>query len=91
MSTAEERMSHGGLGNERLKPMALLGDEAAVAILLDRGNVLTDEGRLRKERTSLFRDRFGIEHELYEVVVDGRMVQRAVDGVAITGNIIPFA
>jgi len=90
MSTVTQRKSHGTLGNERLFPMALEGDEAAVAILGDRGNVVTPEGKLRKTRTSKYRDAHGMIHELIETVENGKMIERTVDGVVISGNIVQF-
>lgn len=93
MSTQAQKSSHGHLGNEVLFPMAVQGDAAAEAILEERGNVLTDDvpKRLRKTRVSKYRDVYGMEHELVEVVENGKMQMRTVDGVSITGNVVPFA
>lgn len=90
MSTVTQRRSHGHLGNELLFPMALQGDAAAVAVLEDRGNTITNEKRLRKTRTSKFIDKLGVEHELYQVVEDGKLVHEAVDGVELPSNIVRF-
>lgn len=90
MSTQLQKDAYGHLGNERLKPMAVAGNAGAIAILEDRGNVLTDEGHLRKTRSWIYTDGMGVEHDCQEVVEDGKMVGRTVDGVAITGNIVQF-
>lgn len=90
MSTQAQKNSHGHLGNELLKPMAMTGDAAAEAILADRGNVLTPEGKLRKTRTTKYRDAHGMQHEVVVVVEDGKMVGKEIDGVPITGNIVSF-
>lgn len=90
MSTEAQRILYGNLGNERLKPMAIDGDKAAIAILADRGNVLTDENHLRKTYTNSYSDQKGVEHQEIRVVEDGKLVSRTVDGVAITGNIVQF-
>jgi len=90
MSTYKQQQSHGHMGNELLYPMAKEGDEASIAILKDRGNVVTTEGKLRKSRTRQYRDGFGIVHELTEIVENGKLIERTIDGVAITGNVVPF-
>lgn len=96
MSTQIQRDSYAGFGNEILFPLATdpaaskTANEGARAILEDRGNVITAEGRLQKTRTTKYRDNYGVPHELIEVVENGKMVSRTVDGVSITGNIVQF-
>lgn len=64
-----------GLGNERLKPIAIEGDKDAVAELKRRGNTLED-GRLVKTRRSEYTDARGIEHVETVKVADGRIIER---------------
>lgn len=93
MSTEAQRNSHGRFGNEILYPLALSGNAgsaAAAAILADRGNEITPEGKLRKTRTTQYMDQRGQPHELIQVVENGKMVEESVDGVAITGNVLRF-
>lgn len=96
LSTQDQKNKYGHLGNEILFPMATNPNntqgqiEGATAILEDRGNVITDDGNLQKTRTTQQTDVNGIHHELIEVVENGKMISRTVDGVAITGNIVQF-
>lgn len=76
MSTFEQNKKYGHVGNEKLKPLAIAGDAAAVAVLADRGNVLTEEGRLRKETRQEYTDSRGVERVDSVVVEDGRVVER---------------
>lgn len=104
MSTQAQKEKYGHLGNEILYPLCLVDppDKDAEAILKDRGNIITKPvvdadgvvivpgGKLRKTRVKQYRDAHGGRHELIEVVENGKMVSRTVDGVSITGNIVQF-
>lgn len=74
-------------GNEVLKPLAVEGDEEAIRILKSRGNVIDGEGRLVKtsKRTRhVYVDGVFIKNEVIEEIVrDGRLVERRIDGVVV--------
>jgi len=89
MVTKAERIEkYRGFGNEKLKPLAIGGDDEAKAELLRRGNVLTPEGKLRKQVRKEYTDSRGVEHVDEMVVEDGKMVER--NGIPTTGNVVPF-
>lgn len=82
-----------GYGNERLKPMALGGDGAAEWELETRGNVLLKDGageytgvlekRTKRTRHVYVDGKFIKKEEIEEVIQDGRLVSRSIDGQVV--------
>lgn len=79
-------MSYEGIGNERLYPLALDGDQAAEKELNRRGNVILRDGRgepvLAKERYFEERMPGGRKRLVKATVQDGRLVEGSIEPVA---------
>lgn len=88
MSTQAQKDKYGNVGNDVLLPLALGGDAAAIAILEDRGNTITAEGKLQKVLTEEYTDHRGNVHSTTKVIENGKLVR--VDGVNVAGNVVPF-
>lgn len=87
MTTYAQHQKYGAVGNEKLLQLAAEGDAAAHAVLGDRGNTVTADGKLRKLETKAFTVR-GKEFTTTRLIENGKVIEQ--DGVPVTGNISPF-
>lgn len=88
MATQAQKNKYGNVGNEKLLPLAIGGDVAAVAVLEERGNTVTADGKLQKTVVDEYTDHRGKVHSSTRVIENGKLI--SVDGVNVAGNVVPF-